>query len=264
MSRNSKNPSQMASNLDDEINVRDYPYYRFIPIESISFKQKQMLSRMVPQNTMIVPYEQTIIPATVQPIIQTPQFVQIPTIKVEQDTNYWNKVDYTQYQEDTSKFQSELASLKDEVQRNYNIIDEQHQTINSNEQTLAEQSSQISSNNRKIEEYSSMIQQHITAYSHNTTVLHSQCAQSTANHNEILKQQQILYSLQYQISQYQSNLQQIQYETEQCQQQLAYHSNMITAFNTLIQNPQYFAQLMSMAATYNFEEQPTNDEEQTI
>jgi predicted nucleic acid-binding Zn-ribbon protein len=264
MSRNSKNPSQMSSNLEDEINVRDYPYYRFIPIESISFKQKQMLSRMVPQNTMIVPYEQVIIPAAVQPIIQTPQFVDMPTNKVEQETNYWDKVDYTQYQEDISKLQSELASLRDEVQRNYNIIDEQQETIHSGEMRIQEQNEQLNSSSKKIEDNNSLIHQQIAAYNHNITVLQGQCAQSATNHNEILKQQQTLYNLQYQISQYQSHLQQIQYETEQCQQQLAYHGSMITAFNTLIQNPQYFAQLMSMAATCNFEEQPVNNEDQTV
>ena len=262
MSRTNKNPSQMISHLDDEINVRDYPYYRFIPIESISFKQKQMLSRMVPQNNVIIPYEQTIVPVTIQPI-QTQQFADIPTIKVEQENNYWNKVEYNQIEEEVSKLKSELDSLKDEIERNYSIIDEQQQAIKSNELTLEEQSSKINSYNIKIEENNSMIQAQLTAYSHNTSVLQSQCAQSVTNHNEMLKQQQTLYNLQYQVSQYQNYLQQIQYETEQCQQQLAYHGNMITAFNTLIQNPQYFAQLMSMAATYNFEEQPANGDEQT-
>lgn len=254
----------MTSNLDDEINIRDYPYYRFIPIQSISVRQKQMLNRIKSQNNVIVPYEQTIIPALVQPIIQNPEFVDMPTIKVEPESNYWNKVDYTQYQEDISKLQSELASLKEEIESNYNRINEQQQAIHSNELTLEDQSSQINSNAGKIEDNNSLIHQQIAAYNHNITVLQGQCAQSATNHNEILKQQQTLYNLQYQTSQYQSHLQQIQYETEQCQQQLAYHGSMITAFNTLIQNPQYFAQLMSMAATCNFEEQPVNNEEQTV
>lgn len=71
------------------------------------------------------------------------------------------------------------------------------------------------------------------------------------NNNEILKQGQIIMGLNSQVEQLQSQVTQLHQDLESYQQQIAYHGTMLSAFNTMIQNPEYFTQLMTVAMNNN-------------
>ena len=57
--RHTQTPIQASYNLDNEVNVKEYPYYRNIPIESIAERQQQMLQQynsVAVCNTSVTPF----------------------------------------------------------------------------------------------------------------------------------------------------------------------------------------------------------------
>lgn len=244
--------NQMYANGDDEVNTTDYPYYRTIPIQSLSIKQQQMLDRVkvVKEVTRV---SETILPA--QPVYQSPHpqpvYEELPTfnlVKVE-GTNIY-KVDMPERpSEDLKKLEERQAELEQEIKKNSDIIEGQKCAVATNEITIQEQAGQIQSNNVAIQHNHHYIQQQIASFNHNSAILSNQCNQYNMNNAEIMKQQETLNTQYNQITEYQTQIEQLQSELESYQQQLAYHGTMITAFNTLIQNPQYFTQLMAAAAS---------------
>lgn len=268
--------NQMYANADDEVNTSVYPYYRTIPIQGISEKQQKMLERFrvvsferkglstplgsaQDVNSSSVYEEQTIIPAMpVTPVYHNPQgYENLPTfnmVKVENSNIY--RVDMSEYEqrrsEDLKKLETRLAELEQEIKNKSDIVNGQIQAIETNYNTIQQQIEKIHSNNLTIQSNNNFIQQQISAYSHNTAVIHNQCAQYNANNTEIIKQQQTLTTQYNQIGEYQSQIEQLQGELGDYQQQISYHGTMLTAFNTLIQNPAYFTQLMTAASMASF------------
>ena len=258
--------NQMYANADEEVNTTDYPYYRTIPIQSVSIKQKQMLDKfkIVKEVTRV---SETILPA--QPVYQSPQpqpvYEELPTfnlVKVE-GTNIY-KVDMPlplsedlkkqeqqrmELEQQRMELEQQQVELEQEIRKNADIIEGQKQAVATNELTLQEQAGQIQSNNVAIQHNHHYIQQQIAAFNHNSGILTNQYNQYNLNNAEIMKQQETLNTQYNQITEYQAQIQYLQSEMESYQQQLAYHGTMITAFNTLIQNPQYFTQLMAAAAS---------------
>ncbi len=252
--------NQMYANADDEVNTRIYPYYRTIPIPGISEKQQNMLEKFkVVQDIKSTPYEeQTIIPAMpATPVYHNPQgYENLPTInlvKVENSNIY--RVDMSQYEQrsvDLKKLETHLAELEQEIKNKSDLIDGQNKAIDTNDSTIRQQVDKIHSNNLTIQSNNNFIQQQISAYSHNTAVIHNQCAQYNANNTEIVKQQQTLATQYNQISEYQSQIEELANQLQNYQEQITYHGTMLTAFNTLIQNPAYFTQLMAAASAASF------------
>lgn len=267
--------NQMYANENDEVNTSIYPYYRTIPIQEISEKQQKMLEkfRVVPfkrealstseesvEDTRSTPYEeQTVIPAMpVTPAYHNPQgYENLPVfnmVKVENSNIY--RVDMSQYEqkcsEDLKNLETRLAELEQEIKDKSYLIERQNKAIETNEKTFQEQTNRMNSINLCIENNNNYIQQQISVYNHNIAVLHSQCVQYNANNNEIINQQQNLSTQYNQINEYQAQIEQLELQLQDYQQQLSYHGTMLNAFNTLIQNPTYFTQLMAAASAASF------------
>jgi DNA repair ATPase RecN len=263
----------MYSNEDEEVNIKNYPYYRTIPIQSITNKQQKIMdkSNVVTESKKVT--ESQLERPTYKSILTHPEYESkgvyegLPTfnlVKVE-GTNVY-KVDMPEYHsEDLKNLEKQLGELEEEIKKNAIIIDGQKNAIDTNELTIQEQTGQIHTNNATIQEQTGQIhtnnatiqhnhhhiQQQLATFNHNTAILNGQCNQYNLNNSEIIKQQETLNTQYNQIVEYQNQIGQLQSELESYQQHLSYHGTMLTAFNTLIQNPQYFTQLMAAAASVN-------------
>lgn len=261
-----KTPSNENSSMDNEINTIDYPFYRYIPLDVISEKQKKMIGRYkVAQIINQEPYysvpepeplpERNSIVSTQSPVEPVAQFS-----IVEEEGGYRFQM---------KSLEERLEDLKNEVDKNEEIIESQKNEINDNYRKLEDQGTKIVSTNSAIQSNNNFIQQQLQAYAHNTNVLQQQVqyANSYAYHiasqkeeldkinNEIEQKQSQLTDLETQLTDLQSQIDSSQQQLDSYQQQLYYHGSMLTAFNTLIQNPQYFSQLMSVASGYGFDQQ---------
>ena len=243
-------PSQPAYSIKDEINTKDYPYYRNIPINHISDKQHMMLDRynvpsvmpleQVPNHPYNVEYTNSIqeytgsIPeqhsAPGQYIAPLPVFnlihnpgenfyrVNMPTPLPIQDMN-----------------------------ANDRKLKEQEELIMANNTAIAKQVEIIHTQNDTIQHNNVYIQQQAFAYNNNVTIVQQQTYAYQTNLTQIAEQEQTIESLKEQVHNYEQQLEQMKQEIESNQQQLAYHGTMLGAFNTMMQNPAYFAQLVSMS-----------------
>lgn len=254
-------PRNANNSLDDEINIKDYPYYKNIPIDKISQKQKKILdihkiskdinkseplisspssNPISPGSDIIIPRQEYITVYDEAPIRSLPTFNLVP---VENEINT--------YQLDVKSTQDILLDLLNQIEENNKKLNEQQQCIVANEETLHQQTMKIDETNNIIHNNTSYINQQLAAYNHNIQVLHHQGGQYNMNNNEILKQGQIIMGLNSQVEQLQSQVTQLHQDLESYQQQIAYHGTMLSAFNTMIQNPEYFTQLMTVAMNNN-------------
>ena len=232
-----RNPSRMSH--EQEINVQDYPYHRFIPIDHISQKQQQILNR--------VPIEY----AKREPLIEPPP----PQIYEERpmppQEYYYQEQEYRhdRYQLETElkKLQGQLERLYEDVQESASKLDGQELDMKRNEDILEEQRKKIEQQKGVIDHNIAQINTTIQTYSHNVAASNYQAQQIHANNAEIYRQQQVLESLNAQVSSTQQQVDDVNAQLAQVQQELAYHQSMLSAFNTMIHNPQYFVQLMSSA-----------------
>lgn len=263
------------NNLDDEVNVRDFPYYSTIPIDEVSLKQKRLINRYSnvkdvnktppllsspgtdpispgSYSDVIIPRQESISVYDGAPLRPLPTFNLVP---VENEKNT--------YQIDVKSTEDILSELLNEIEANRKKIEEQEQYIAANEETLRNQSMRIEETSNIINNNTGYINQQMAAYNHNVQILHQQVGQYNLNNNEILKQGQIVTSLNNQVQQLQSQITQLHLDLESYQQQIAYHGTMLGAFNTMVQNPEYFTQLMNMAMNSNvnpYENQDTYQE----
>jgi uncharacterized coiled-coil protein SlyX len=262
---NDKKFNQIYMNEEDEVNIRDFPYYRTIPIQSVADKQRQIQQDKNDVESKSKEYKkQAIIPAvSMSTIYQNPVVENLPTfnlVRMEGSNSY--RVDMTQFEERSEslkKLEEQLGELEEKIKRKSDTIEGQNHAIAANDLTIQQQIDKINSNNK-------FIQQQTLAYNHNIYVINNLASQYSVNNNEINKQQEILTSQYNQISEYQTQVEQLcsqvqeyQNQLEQLysqvqdyQNQLSYHGTMLSAFNTLIQNPAYFTQLMTAASMASF------------
>jgi hypothetical protein len=262
MSKKRNNNSTHTSTNDDEVNIKKYPYYRKIPIQTLGDKQRRIIEkfkveeipneeqRQEQRQEQEQEQEQTIIPAApATTVYENTDFVDLPTFNlVKMDGANCYKVDMTPHfiVEDLKKTKEQL---EEEIKYNTNIIESQLDAIKTNDITIEQQVAKINYDNVTIQSNTNLIQQQVLNYNHNNVVLHNQ---SAVNNTEIMNQQQILQTQYHKITEYQAHIEQLQSHIEQLQsqlesynQQMSYHNSMINAFNTVTQNPEYFIQLMA-------------------
>jgi hypothetical protein len=249
MRKSQKNSSTSAPSytdyLDEDINTNDYPYYSRIPIKDIREKQERMIRVYRPVLSPVLTQEQ-FPPLTnaVQiyngPPIQSPipVFNLVP-VQGEENT----------YRVDIKSLEEKANDLQRMIDENNQKLTEQDNAIITNNVTLEKQAETITSQNVAIQHNATNIQQQLTAYNHNAAILQQQNNTYYYNNTYIANQNATLEDLKKQVDDYQQQLQQLQEQLESVQNELAYHGNMLGAFNTMIQNPEYFTQLM--AATLN-------------
>jgi hypothetical protein len=251
-----RNPSKMS--YDHEINVQDYPFYRTIPIESISQAQLQILNRR-----KIVEY----VKAPEQDYYEERAMPPPPEDTYCQACNsheYYSEAPVERNDKsEATKLEERLNQLHRDIVDSATKLGEQEEEIKRNEYILDEQAKKIESQRGVIDHNITQINTTINTFSHNASAINYQHHQIHVNNSELSRQQYMDQTLktqiaetQQQVDDAQAQLSSIQQELETCQQQLAYHHSMLGAFNTLIQNPQYFLQLMSAATNWTPPENP--------
>lgn len=257
--RRNQTPVSPTYNLDDEVNVREYPYYRNIPIKSIGEHQQRMRQ----------PYNSPpLLPAPTHHHIPYEEFPPLRS-KYDNHQEHNNYEEYNAQQEysepplpvfnlipvpgenvyrvDMRTMEEKLDEMRREIDANTEKLAEQHRAISVNEESIQKQAHTINTQNGTIHNNTAYIQQQLTAYNHNVSIIQQQTYTYQNNATYITSQQDTLSSLQSQILECEEQLEQLKQETETYQQQSAYHGSMLNAFTTMLQNPQYFTQLMAMS-----------------
>jgi hypothetical protein len=219
-----------------KMNIIDYPYYRTIPIKEISDKQQEILNmyKVIEDNRSI----ESIV--DVRPKCETLSKVKLVKMEGTQfytvDMSNCEKIPSENLKTPSETPENYLISLNETIKKNIKLLQDQHQQISSNQALIQQQLYTIQTNNNYIQE------QH-NVFNNNSLILNNQY---NINNIEIAKQQETIAILNNQINEYQTEITNLQTGLDP-QQQLVYHNSMINAFNTVIQNPQYFAQLMATA-----------------
>jgi hypothetical protein len=230
-----------TAGFNDEINVENYPYYRFIPIEHIGDQQRKMIDRYRIAQKVNEPYYTYETPQTLAVLDLVPPAV---TTAVP-DT----------YQVDFKNFEDKLDKMRRTVSTNGYTIEQQLDEIERNKRIIEEQTKQIQSQAATIQNNGVYIQQQIHCYSHNTSVINNQCYYVQQQNAEIVSKQEQISTLEGQVVDLNQEITNLQADIESYQSQLNYHTSMLSSFNTLLQNPQYFSQLM--VAAMNSSQIPT-------
>ena len=238
MRKNTSPHPRTTESYSAEINTNNYPYYRFIPVAHIEEKQRKIIDRYriaqevkAPQYSYSapVPYYEEAIPQNL-PILDL-----VPTEKPNT------------YEVDLRNLEDKLQKIQDKIDTNSYTIVQQEGRIEDNNKTLSQQAQQLNSNSATIQNNGAYIQQQIHCYTHNATVINHQCSVVQQQNTEIVTKQQEIERLNMEIAMVEEKLQSLQEQIESHQGELNYHASMLTAFNTLIQNPQYFSQLIMTA-----------------
>jgi hypothetical protein len=210
-------------------------YYRFSPNDSIKEKQVTLRNshkkpvRPLPPVPIEVPLEHSPLPIinlvpTEQPNVYRVDLERTERYKAEQD---------------------ELIACQEQIlTHNHNkiweqnaFLDKQKETIKQNEEQIAKQDEYIEYQIGAIHNYDTHIQQQIYNYNINLTYISQQAQQLEHQKQQIEQQQETIRTQQEEIDSQKEEL-------EQLRSQLAYHNQMLGAFNTMVQNPEYFTQLM--------------------
>lgn len=238
MNKNTQNTPRNTTRFADEISVNNYPFYRFIPVDHIGEKQRQMIDRYritqkVNESSYI--YEEPL------PKYEAPLPQNLPILDLV-PTGAPNT-----YQVDFKNLEDKLSEMHETIDSNTYLIEQQNQEIARNKSIIEEQMQQLQSQATTIQNNGAYIQQQIHCYSHNISVINGQCYYVQQQNAEIAAKQEELSNLQGQVGDIEQEIKNLQTDIESYQGQLNYHAAMLSSFNTLLQNPQYFSQLMVAA-----------------
>lgn len=206
MSRVSAKNISQSSKSNEEINVDSYPFYRLIPIKNIALKQEELRNK----------YNST-------PKIQLPALNVIPS---EQQNHYTIEYPPLNRLEHLEQVQQQV-----EEETRYNKqLEDQIETIKQNDELIQSQTYQLNSIQYQIQQLTETQNQHLHCYSHNNTIIQQQSPQIQQNCQTIYEQN--------------VKIEEQRNELTGLKSQVEYHQQMLGAFNVLLQNPEYFTQLM--------------------
>jgi hypothetical protein len=218
-------PSSKNS-YDEEINAESYPFYRLIPVKNIALKQEALMNK----------YKSTTV---IHPVI--PSVTQLPVLNViptGQPNHYMIDFPPLINKQQPQQPQEHIEQVKEET--NYKEqIEEQLEKIKQNEETIQSQLQQINNLQSQIQQLTETQNQHLHCYGYNSAVIQQQAPQIQQNCQTIYEQN--------------VKIEEQRNELMGLQSQINYHQQMLGAFNTMIQNPHYFTQLMmsSMMTSMN-------------
>jgi chaperonin cofactor prefoldin len=237
MRKNTRATPRNTESYSTEINTDNYPFYRFIPVAHIEEKQCRIMDRYRPvKQANVHIYSEPPLPVYTEPLPQNlPILDLVPTGKPNT------------YEVDFKNLEDKVLKMQNEIDSNSYTITQQEEHIDENYKTLAQQAHQLHSNTTTIQNNGAYIQQQIHCYTHNTSIINHQCSIVQQQNTEIATKQEQIENLNTEIASVEDKLRSLQEQIESYQGQLNYHASMLTAFNTLIQNPQYFSQLMMTA-----------------
>lgn len=206
-----RNKKQIPVNKE-QIDIKEIPYYRYIPIKRISDKQINNQQQLAP---------------TFKPVLE-------PDIEpVKELVNTVNEI------------QINALDVNQELQQNLEKLYEQQQSIASNEIKNHQLLTDIDTNTTIINNNNEYINQQMLVYNHNINVLTLQQNQNNELNIEANRLTEIINTLNNQIITVQTELQDLNTQIDETQNQLDFHNTMLTSFNNMMQNPQYFMQLIS-------------------
>jgi hypothetical protein len=264
--RHTQTPIQASYNLDNEVNVKEYPYYRNIPIESIAERQQQMLQQynsVAVCNTSVTPF------APFAPITSVESLYEEQKEQKEQREQREQREQplYTKppppsplpvlhlikipgenmYRVDIRTMEKKLEDLQREINENTEKLSEQRRAIVLNEESIQKQNHTINKQNNTIQNNVIYIQHQLQAYNYNVEIIHQQVYTYESNNTYIESQKETLNSLQTQILECEEQNKKTYQETEAQQKQITYQKTMLSAFSTMINNPEYFTELISLS-----------------
>ena len=154
------------------------------------------------------------------------------------DMPYNNPTKYKQEQDELIMCQEQiLTHNNNKIKETNQNIEELQKTIDENEEQIKKQDDYIQYQIGAIHNYDQYIQQQIYNYNINLTYIAQQAQQVENQRHQMEQQQEAIRTQQGEIDAQKEEL-------EQLKSQVAYHNQMLGAFNTMVQNPEYFTQLM--------------------
>lgn len=114
-------------------------------------------------------------------------------------------------------------------------LEKQQETKNDTESIINNQKEIINNYKQQIQDYQKQLHDLCYIYNNNLSVVQYQIQQINNTYAELGRLQQTSYMLQNEIKEY--------------EEKMNYHKKMTNAFNTLLENPEYFYQLMIAAMT---------------
>ena len=253
-------PVQASYNLEDEVNIREYPYYRNIPIESIAERQQQMLQQynsVTPVTPHNITYEESL---PLRPTYERQQ--EQKEQKEQKEQPLYTKPPppsplpvlhlikipgENMYRVDIRTMEKKLEDLQREINENTEKLSEQRRAMVLNEESIQKQFQRITEQNTTNNNNIVCIQQQLQGYNYNDRLIQQQIYTYQSNNAYIESQNEILSSLQTQILECEEQNEKAKQETEAQQQQMTYQKTMLSAFSTMINNPEYFTELISLS-----------------
>lgn len=235
----------MNRHIRKQMNDYNFPSYRRIPIAAIAEKQEEYLScgsrETEKDEHDYIEERDKLTPLPVLKLIKVQE--QANTYKVELD-NLQNKTEIQEQEQIIYKNEEQIKVQQSIINQNMRTFEEHSLMMRKNEQAIQEQLNSINIGNQKIIELNNHIQAQHGAYNHNNMILQNQVQQVYQLYSEIGNYQEKLYNLQKELQEKEKELETIKADVETYQQNADYHQTMISSYNNLIQNPEYFSQLM--------------------
>jgi hypothetical protein len=138
----------------------------------------------------------------------------------------------------------ECSSSFEEIQLEYDSLAERY-SASPNEEIIKEHENKINEQLQLIQYYASHIDHQVRAYNHNNTIVQQQILSVANNYSVMATHEQQLYYLQQQVEEKQRQLQKLTQELEDTQQKITYNNTILSSFNTMLENPLPFKNLMS-------------------
>jgi len=258
--RHTQTPIQASYNLDNEVNVKEYPYYRNIPIESIAERQQQMLQQynsVAVCNTSVTPFAPFAPITSVESLYEEqkeqkeqkeqPLYTKPPPPSPLPVLHLIKIPGENMYRVDIRTMEKKLEDLQREINENTEKLSEQRRAMVLNEESIQKQFQIISKQNTTNNNNIVCIQQQLQGYNYNDRLIQQQIYTYQSNNAYIESQNETLDSLQTQILECEEQNKKTYQETESYQRQMAYQKTMLSTFNTMINNPEYFTELISLS-----------------
>lgn len=208
------------STSSSDINIKDYPFHRYIPIEDISKKQKKLMKNKLELNKVGII---KVVEEPVQEPVKEVNYNELPIYNIisTEKTNH--------YTLDNKNIIERLTEINQETEKNKYILDQQQQIIITNQYVIQEQNNKINNNNVIIQNNDALIQQQMQIYNNNNYYTEQQNIEISNNQNRIIEQEEQLNNIQNKIFESESEL-------EGYKQQIMFNGSMLQLFNIFTHN----------------------------
>ncbi len=269
---------------EKEVLTKNFKYYPYIPLTSVEKKQKEYFEKNVDKikNLFPTPLGSSSRTPSILGSPSTPNIAVFSPITSSAPLSSKNTTNTSTspqkivcetpesayqaitFEQPTNNYANQLEELKEQIQEqeeqiaeNQIILNLQKTTLETNEQIIKEKQARIQENDAQIKKQEFAINYNTTISEQviqNVNSLNTEVVNKTSLLNIVNKQiqdsQQYLQDLQNKINSAQALLQSLEASNYNCQQELAYHRNMLGQFHMMAQNPEYAYQMANTMAGY--------------